>query len=130
MLRTAAALGASATAAMPGTVDVWNAKVVRSAMGAHFSHPAFASSWDAFDRFRAERGVSVWGADAKGEPLGRGRGATASDRLALVVGNEGAGLSASARARVDRLVSLPIAGVESLNAAVAVGILLYELRQS
>jgi RNA methyltransferase, TrmH family len=128
ILRTAAALGASATAAMPGTVDLWNAKVVRSAMGALFSHPAFASSWDAFDRFRAERGVSVWGADAKGEPLGQGGGEAAGDRLALVVGNEGAGLSASARARVDRLVSLPIAGVESLNAAVAVGILLYELR--
>jgi len=126
ILRTAAALGASATAAMPGTVDVWNAKVVRSAMGAHFSHPAFPSSWDAFDRFRAERGMSVWGADAKGELLGQG--VAAEDRLALVVGNEGAGLSASARARVDRLVSLPIVGVESLNAAVAVGILLYELR--
>jgi TrmH family RNA methyltransferase len=126
MLRTAAALGASATAAMPGTVDLWNAKVVRSAMGALFSHPAFASSWDAFDRFRADREVTVWGADASGEPLGPST--TAGDRLALVVGNEGAGLTPSASARADRLVSLPITGVESLNAAVAAGILLYELR--
>src|SRR5215207_1226832 len=40
ILRTAAALGATAVVAMPGTVDLWNAKVVRSAMGAHFHHPA------------------------------------------------------------------------------------------
>ena len=41
ILRTAAALGADATVALPGTVDLWNAKVVRSAMGAHFHHLAF-----------------------------------------------------------------------------------------
>ena len=47
-------------------------------------------------------------------------------RVALVVGNEGAGLSAEARVRAKRTVSLPIAGdVESLNVAVATGILLY-----
>src|SRR6266536_1453316 len=38
IVRTAAALGADATIALPGTVDLWNAKVVRSAMGAHFHH--------------------------------------------------------------------------------------------
>ncbi|MGH7680301.1 MAG: TrmH family RNA methyltransferase, partial [Gemmatimonadaceae bacterium] len=36
IVRTAAALGAVATIAMPGTVDLWNAKVVRSGMGSHF----------------------------------------------------------------------------------------------
>ena len=41
IVRTAAALGADATVALPGTVDLWNAKVVRSAMGAHFHHTAF-----------------------------------------------------------------------------------------
>lgn len=51
------------------------------------------------------------------------------DRLALVVGNEGAGLSDEARRRADRLAALPIAStVESLNVAVATGILLYQLR--
>ena len=38
MLRTAAALGVAATVSLAGTVDLWNAKVVRSAMGAHFTH--------------------------------------------------------------------------------------------
>ena len=127
ILRTAAALGATATAALPGTVDLWNAKVVRSAMGSQFYHPCLSVTWDELDTFRAARGLTVWAADAAGEPLGA---ATPPEQLALVVGNEGAGLSPAARARADRLVSLPIDhAVESLNVAVAAGILLYELRR-
>ncbi|MDQ3995574.1 MAG: RNA methyltransferase, partial [Gemmatimonadota bacterium] len=42
ILRTAAAFGVTATVALPGTVDVWNAKVVRSAMGAHFHYPTIS----------------------------------------------------------------------------------------
>ena len=50
-------------------------------------------------------------------------------RLAIAVGNEGAGISGELRAKAQRTVSLPIAsGVESLNVAVATGIILYELR--
>jgi tRNA G18 (ribose-2'-O)-methylase SpoU len=49
--------------------------------------------------------------------------------MALVVGNEGAGLSQEARARTDVIAALPIdAAVESLNVAVATGIFLYQLR--
>jgi RNA methyltransferase, TrmH family len=125
ILRTAAGLGANATIALPGTVDLWNAKVVRSAMGAHFQHPAVHTTWPQLDSFLGERGVVLWGADAHGASL------HASDRpgrLAIAVGNEGAGLDAPVRARADRLVSLPLAsGVESLNVAVAAGIFLYEL---
>lgn len=127
ILRTAAALGVTATVALPGTVDLWNAKVVRSAMGAHFHHSAMPSTWDELDAFRAARGVSLWATDAKGEMLDRG---AAPQRLALVVGNEGSGVSDAARARADRLVAIPIASsVESLNVAVATGILLHELRR-
>ena len=53
MVRTAAALGAAATVALPGTVDLWNAKVVRSAMGAHFTHAAFATTWETLDAWRS-----------------------------------------------------------------------------
>ena len=55
MLRTAAALGAAATLAAPGTVDLWNAKVVRSAMGALFHYPALSVTWDALDTLLAEQ---------------------------------------------------------------------------
>jgi TrmH family RNA methyltransferase len=48
--------------------------------------------------------------------------------VAIVVGNEGGGLSAAARERATRLVAIPIAQpVDSLNVAVAAGILLHEL---
>jgi TrmH family RNA methyltransferase len=126
ILRTAAALGATAVVAMPGTVDLWNAKVVRSAMGALFHSPAIISTWAELDTFRAAHALTIWGADADGTPLAQ---LEAPARLALLVGNEGAGLSADGRARVERSVSLPISStVESLNVAVATGIFLYQLR--
>jgi len=126
ILRTAAALGASAVLAMPGTVDLWNAKVVRSAMGALFHSPAFITTWPELDTFRTRHAVALWGADAGGTPLER---LQPPDRLALLVGNEGAGLSSDGRARVDQSVSIPIGSdVESLNVAVATGIILYQLR--
>ena len=51
-------------------------------------------------------------------------------RLALAVGNEGGGLSSLLRERVTRLISIPLPGaVESLNVAVATGILLHQLRK-
>ena len=126
MLRTAAALGVDATVALPGTVDMWNAKVVRAAMGASFHHLAFHSSADALFEFLDSVGAELWGAEASGESV---ETATRPGRLALAVGNEGAGLSSSVRARARRLVSLPISGaVESLNVSVAAGILLYQLR--
>ena len=95
-------------------------------MGALFNYPALACTWDAFDAFRTRHALALWGADARGAALDPR--APRPDCLAVVVGNEGAGLSADAQRRVDALVALPITGgVESLNAAVAAGILLYQL---
>ena len=129
ILRTAAALGALATVALPGTVDLWNAKVVRSGMGAHFKHPAFHGTWGELDAFRKDAGMSVWATDAGGDVLRRDlRGPR--PLLGLVVGNEGAGISLESRSRAERVVALPLApGNESLNVAVATGILLYTLSQ-
>ncbi len=125
ILRTAAALGVVATISMPGTVDLWNAKVVRSGMGAHFRHLAFSSTWSELDTFRTRTGTKVLAADVGGVPVSSIQQAT---RVALVVGNEGAGLSSEARSRADTTVALTISpAVESLNVAVATGILLYSL---
>jgi TrmH family RNA methyltransferase len=126
ILRTAAALDASAVVAMPGTVDLWNAKVVRSAMGALFHRPALMSTWSELDTFLPSNAVALWGADAAGTPLEK---MSPPARLGILVGNEGAGLTAEGLARVEHRVSLPISStVESLNVAVATGILLYQLR--
>jgi TrmH family RNA methyltransferase len=127
MLRTAAAFGVAATYALPGTVDLWNAKVVRSGMGAHYHHLCLSGTWDELDTFRRTHHVELWAAEASGVDVG---GVEPPERLALVVGNEGSGLSTQSRTRANKLVALPIStAVESLNVAVATGILLYELRR-
>ena len=126
ILRTAAALGADATVALPGTVDLWNAKVVRAAMGANFHHHAFHTTATHLFAFLEEEHVALWASDARGKAV---RGLAAPARLGLAVGNEGAGVSSSVRELSAEIVSLPIAGsTESLNVAVATGILLYQLR--
>ncbi len=129
LVRTAAAFGVSATLALPGTVDLWNGKVVRSSMGALFDHPTVACTWAELDEFLSACAIPLWGADAGGDPLetmGRGAGEGGPRRLALVVGNEGAGLSPDARSRLARAIAIRISpDVESLNVAVAAGILLH-----
>jgi len=126
LVRTAAALGATAVVALPGTVDLWNAKVVRSAAGTHFGFPAVEASLAELQAYLECHKVALWGTDAGGAPVDA---VAAPDRLAIAVGNEGAGLSELLRARCSKVVSLPMApGVESLNVAVAAGIALYALR--
>jgi TrmH family RNA methyltransferase len=127
IVRTALAMGADATIALPGTVDLWNAKVVRSAMGAHFHHAAMHATWDELLAFRSKRSLALWGADAAGIPIPVCTPIPA--RLGLIVGNEGAGLTEFVRSSCDRLVSIPMSPrAESLNVAVATGILLHEVR--
>jgi TrmH family RNA methyltransferase len=127
ILRTAAALGADATVALPGTVDFWNAKVVRSAMGAHFHSMAFHTTADELFAFLEAESVPLWAADAGGQSV---ESMQAPARLAVAVGNEGSGLSSSVRERAAVIISVPIApSVESLNVAAATAILLYQLRK-
>jgi len=126
IVRTGQALGATATIALPGTVDLWNPKVIRSSMGAQFTHPVLHADAESVLEYLRREEIALWAAEAGGEPLPR---AGAPSRLAIAVGNEGAGLSRTIRAGASRTVSLPTGrGVESLNVAVATGIILYELR--
>jgi TrmH family RNA methyltransferase len=126
LLRTAAALGADATCVLPGTVDPWNAKVVRSAVGIQLGHPTIECTMDALMEFLRGQGIPLWGADLGGTSIDA---LVAPARLALVVGNEGAGLAPAVRAACAERVTLPMApGAESLNVAVAAGITLFTLR--
>jgi len=126
LLRTAAALGVTATLVLPGTVDPWNAKVVRSAVGVQFRHRTIDCTEEALFAFLARHEVPLWGAAASGRSIDE---VVPPARLALVMGNEGAGLKASVRDACDGLVALPMSpGVESLNVAVAAGIALFALR--
>lgn len=126
ILRTAAALGASGVVALPGTVDLWNPKVVRGAMGVHFSYPLVQSTLAELLTFLDAASIPMWGTAAGGERIGQRK---PPERLAIALGNEGAGLSDGVRDRCELLVSIAIEpGVESLNVAVAAGIILHELR--
>jgi TrmH family RNA methyltransferase len=127
LIRTAAALGVGTVVALPGTADVWNAKVVRGAVGGHFHLTVTHATLDELQAALSAAGVPLWGADAAGRAVDS---VTPPPTFALAVGNEGAGLSPAVRAAAAELVSLPMtAGVESLNVGVAAGILLYALRR-
>jgi TrmH family RNA methyltransferase len=128
ILRTAHALGALATIALSGTVDLWNAKVIRSAMGAHFTHLAMDATWDELTAFLERTQMELWAAAADGQSV---RDVTRPWRVALALGNEGAGVSQGVAASARRRVGIPLAGgAESLNVAVAAGILLYTMSRS
>ena len=132
LLRTAHALGAAGVVALKGTVDLTSPKVLRGSMGALFRLPAVATEAAELLAWASARGIELWVAEADGEALTRP--AVPRDRrppLALIVGNEGAGVSRELEAAASRRVSIPLAGgAESLNVAVAAGILLYEVTRA
>lgn len=124
MLRTAWAVGVSAVLLPPGTVDVYNPKVVRAGMGAHFHVPLRCAPWS--DIAERVAGTQVWLAEA-----GRGTVYDAVDWRApttLIVGGEAQGAGHEARALAgNRGVYIPMAaGVDSLNVGVATAVLLFE----
>jgi RNA methyltransferase, TrmH family len=127
MLRTALAAGVGAVLCPPETVDAFSPKVLRAGMGAHFRLPVHTLGWEAISAHLES--LQVYLAEAS-EGLSYN---TADFRLplALVVGGEAEGTSPQARRLANHSVHIPMPGaVESLNAAVAAGILLFEvLRQ-
>jgi TrmH family RNA methyltransferase len=129
MLRTALGLGAAGVVALKGTADLTNPKVIRSAMGATFRLPAVAATPEEFVAWARLQRTEIWAAGANGEIIGRLLEAKSGGApIALVLGNEGAGVGPALDQVATRRVAIPLAGnVESLNVAVAAGILLYEL---
>jgi TrmH family RNA methyltransferase len=125
LARTALGLGAAGLVALPGTADLYNPKALRASMGALFRLPSVSSGTDAFIAWARGMEISLWAAASPGVPLGRGG---RDGPIALVLGNEGAGVHPELAAVAARSVSVPLrGGVESLNVAVAAGILLYEV---
>lgn len=123
LVRTAEALGVEAIVTLPGTVDPWNPKSVRSAAGSLFRVPIVAASWQAAAEQLRSRGYRLQGADMAGAPPRSGGGG-----VGLVMGNEGTGLSPEVREGLDGTIGIPLRGrAESLNVAAAAAILLYEL---
>jgi len=123
ILRSAEAAGVGQVLLAPGTVDVYNPKVVRSAMGAHFRLPVFTLPWSAIAA--RVRGRAIWLADAHGSADYAQVDWTQPS--ALIVGSERAGAGPEAASLATGAVSIPMAGkAESLNAAMAATVLLFE----
>jgi TrmH family RNA methyltransferase len=125
LLRSAVAFGAELAVTLPGTVDAWNGKSIRSASGTSFQIPIVSADVSTLKTWCVECDVKLWGAAADGASI---RTLSRPDREAVVLGNEGAGLRKETRAALDRTIALPMRGpAESLNAGVAGGIILYLL---
>ncbi len=122
MLRTAWAAGVTQVLLPPGTVDPTNPKVVRAGMGAHFALPIVRTEWH--ELWQTVGDTPVWLAEARrGTPYDE---VDWCGDVALVVGGEAAGAGPLSR-RASEYVHIPMApGVESLNAAVAAAIMLFE----
>ncbi len=129
LIRSVEAFGASGVLALPGTVSVWNAKVLRASAGSAFRVPVVAEKPAPAFAALAERGIPVYAAvpGSSGAEARRCSQVDWTRPAALLIGNEGNGLSQDLLERADQLVSIPTPGpVESLNAAVAASVLLYE----
>ncbi|OLS41471.1 RNA methyltransferase [Bacillus sp. MRMR6] len=128
MIRTADAAGIDMVIVGRGSVDVYNSKVLRSAQGSHFHLPivrADLSEW--VDKLK-EQNIPVYGTALEGASAFTDT--STGDRFALIVGNEGNGVSKELLSKTTANLYIPIYGKsESLNVAVATGILLYYFKK-
>lgn len=142
LIRTAHALGAAGTVVLRGTADPTSPKALRAAMGATFHHPVVALDDAGFIAWARRHDVTLWAGAADGVPLPRALKGTPAQpgttggggagpnggAIAVIVGNEGAGIRPQFNAVAAQRVAIPLVpGAESLNVAVAAGILLYEV---
>jgi TrmH family RNA methyltransferase len=125
ILRTAWAAGLGGALLVGESADVYNPKVVRAAMGALYHLPILALPDETAWRLVRELGCELAVADAGGEDFHSMRFETP---VAWLLGREAVGPSAYWRSRAGRVVAIPMQeGVDSLNVAVAAGILFFSV---
>ena len=124
LIRTADWFGFAGVVCDVRGVDPWNAKCLQAAMGSAFRMPIWTvelSEW--FPKFEG----ASWALDAGGEPLDQ----IPNPPAALIVGSESHGLSTELRAAATHIAAIPgHTATESLNAAVAGSIAMYQINQS
>ena len=123
ILRTAGAAPVDAVLLAPGCVDVYNPKVVRGAMGAHFRLPFRNFEWHEIVDYC--QSAEIWLSEAEGNSV-----YTEVEwrrPAALIVGNEARGAGGEARRAAQGSLYIPMArATESLNAATAAAVILFE----
>ncbi|ADV82250.1 TrmH family RNA methyltransferase [Terriglobus saanensis] len=123
LVRSAEAFGAAAVLCLPGTADVWNQKALRASAGSAFRIPVIAVE---IERLFALQNAGMRFIAAVAREGGTPEAIDLRGGCAVMIGNEGAGLSVELLALSDERATIPCPGaVESLNAAVAGSLLLY-----
>lgn len=123
ILRTATAAGVDGVLLAPGCVDLYNPKVVRAGMGAHLRLPIQVAGWSQISQLLA--GSALWLSVVEGGVIYHEINWLKPS--AVLIGGEAAGASSEARRLSGNLVNIPMhRKTESLNAAVAAGIILFE----
>lgn len=125
LLRSAEAFVANGVFLLAGTASPWNPKALRASAGSAFRVPAIhASEAEALDLLARHNIPAIAAVARAGTPVNK---APLAGPFALLIGNEGAGLSESLLAAAARRITIPMLGnIESLNAAIAGSLLLYE----
>ena len=129
ILRTAEAAGVDAVFVTEGSVDLYAPKTIRATMGSIYRVPHFYVP-DAFSFLKkmSTMGVTSYAAHLRGTSVYTD--CTFSGGTLLIIGNEGNGITDVTADAADVLMKIPMAGrVEALNAAMAAGILMYEVRR-
>lgn len=124
VIRTAEAFGIDGVLLTDGCADAWSPKAVRASMGSVFREPLIP-----FSSEEHLEGFTVYGAmlDESAKRLGEVR---FPEKTAIVIGSEGSGISPEIAEICDEKIYIPIKGAESLNAAMAAAVLLWELGRS
>lgn len=126
IIRTADAVGAAEVLIGKGTVDIYNEKVIRATQGSLFHiRITHVDLKEAITQLKMED-YTIWASALEDATTLSDAKFTQKD--ALIVGNEGSGISSTSLNLADQIVKVPIYGeAESLNVSVATGILLYEM---
>ncbi|MGM0215233.1 TrmH family RNA methyltransferase [Enterococcus sp. AZ109] len=127
MIRTADAAGFSGVVLGEGTVDLYNPKTLRSTQGSHFHLTVVSGKLEELIPQLQTQGIPVYGT-ALDEQAKNYRKVEAEDSFALIMGNEGQGIRPELLAMTDHNLYIPIKGkAESLNVAVAAGVLMFKM---
>ncbi|WP_456273806.1 TrmH family RNA methyltransferase [Bacillus sp. AK031] len=129
IIRTADAAGIDTVILGEGSADLYNPKVLRSAQGSHFHLPVLKGNLSDWISLLKTEGIPVYGTALENST--EYHNVPSSDSFALILGNEGKGVSESILKSTDRNLYVPIYGQsESLNVAIAAGILMYHLKKA
>ena len=127
MIRTADAAGYAGVFLSDKSADIYNQKTLRSMQGSHFHLPIYRGDIMAMVERCREQGVPVLATTLSAQSQDY-KSLEIGETFALVMGNEGQGISQGMADRADSLVHINMPGqAESLNVAVAAGILMFSL---